>query len=57
MLRGSWPTSQRLEVVDDRDRRFVRPARVRLADAVDALVGLDLDEDEVAASDADQEAS
>ena len=34
-----------LEVVDGRDRRPVRPARIGLADAVDALIGLDLDED------------
>jgi hypothetical protein len=36
-----FPDEPRLEVRDDGGCGLVRPARVRLADAVDALVGLD----------------
>ena len=44
-----------LEVGDHGRGRVVRPARVRLADAVDALVGLDPDEHVVAAVGVDEE--
>jgi hypothetical protein len=42
------------EIADYSHSRFVGPARVRLADAVDALISLHFDEDEIPASDADK---